>query len=161
MKIAVIARGISPFLVGGAENVTKGVVDGLRKRGHEIEVITKYEEEENRPEMGIEIDEEWSKDAALEASRFEPDVIYICGYWGESASLYVKDTPIVAMYHDVDLDLLPLSPDRYSRLEMITRRSIKRDDRIVVASQFVRDYYMKNFSAAEDKFFIGCSSTYL
>ncbi|VUT25777.1 MAG: glycogen synthase [Candidatus Methanolliviera sp. GoM_oil] len=154
MRIAVIAKGISPFVIGGAEKVTKEVVNHLRKRGHEIKVITKYKKEEDRHEIGIEIDEEWSRNAALEAMRFEPDVIYICRHWGESASLYVKDVPIVSMYHDIDLDLLPISPDRYSKLEEITRRCLKRDDKIVVASQLTRDYYIENFLADKDKFSI-------
>jgi glycosyltransferase involved in cell wall biosynthesis len=154
MRIAVIAKGISPFVIGGAEKVTEEVVNRLRKRGHEIKVITKYKKEEDRHEIGIEIDEEWSRNAALEAMRFEPDVIYICRHWGESVSLYIKDIPIVSMYHDIDLDLLPISPDRYSKLEEITRSCLRRDDKIVVASQLTRDYYIENFSADKDKFSI-------
>jgi len=154
MRIAVIAKGISPFVVGGAEKVTEEVVNRLKKRGHEVKVIMKYKKEDERPEIGIEIDEEWSRNAALEAMRFEPDVIYICRHWGEFASLYVKDIPIVSMYHDIDLDLLPISPDRYSKLEEITRRCLRRDNKIVVASQLTRDYYIKDFSADKDKFFV-------
>ncbi|MCL0087155.1 hypothetical protein M1O24_00030 [Dehalococcoidia bacterium] len=58
MRIAVIARGIWPLVIGGAE-----VVDGLS--GHELKVITKYKKEERRPEISVEIDEEWSIDLLL------------------------------------------------------------------------------------------------
>ncbi|MCL0065404.1 glycosyltransferase family 4 protein [Dehalococcoidia bacterium] len=150
MRIAVIARGIWPQVIGGAERVTKEVVDGLS--GHELKVITKYRKEERRPEIGVEIDEEWSKSAALQAVRFNPDVIYICRYWGESAALYIEDIPIVSMHHDIDLDLLPLLPDKYSRLEEMTMLCLERDARSVVASKLTRDYYIENFSAEEERF---------
>ena len=46
MRIAVIAKGISPFVVGGAEKVTEEMVNRLKKRGHEVKVITKYKKED-------------------------------------------------------------------------------------------------------------------
>ena len=38
-------------------------MDGLSD--HELKVITKYRKEERRPEIGVEIDEEWSIDLDL------------------------------------------------------------------------------------------------
>ena len=41
MRIAVISKGAWPQITGGAELVTHEVVRGLRKRGHEVLLVTK------------------------------------------------------------------------------------------------------------------------
>jgi glycosyltransferase involved in cell wall biosynthesis len=151
LKVAVIAKGISPYIIGGAERVTEKVVKGLREKGHEVKVITKYRKEENMPELGIEIDEDWSEKAAIDAMNFHPDIIYICRYWGESASIYIDGFPVVSMQHDPDLETLPLPRERYSKLSEITKRCLGRSDKIVTPSNYVKEYLIRNCSTKSDK----------
>lgn len=159
MRIAVIAKGIAPKIVGGAELVTAKIVEGLKKRGHEAIVITKpYDFRkvsgllEKRPELGSDIDLEWSEKAAKEAMEKKPDIIYICQYWGEAAAHYIdRKFPVVLMHHDIELEKLGFDKEFYGKLRDITAKSLKRADKIVVASKAVRDYLYNNFPESMGK----------
>ena len=77
MRIAVISKGAWPQITGGAELVTHEVVRGLRKRGHEVLLVTKEWEFEDgtRPEMSQIISWEWAPDAARRAVEYKPHVV--------------------------------------------------------------------------------------
>ena len=152
MRVAVIAKAIGEF--GGAEKVTQKVVEYLSER-HEVKVITMLDEDStDRGELGIMVDKEWSKSAAANAVKFDPDVIYVCSYWCETAPLYVKNYPVVTMHHDTELEALPISDKRRELLFKLTKIRIEKSDAIIVPSRYVMNYLSSRFYARKDKIFV-------
>ncbi len=152
MRVAVIAKAIGEF--GGAEKVTQRVVEYLSKR-HEVKVITMLDEDStDRGELGIMVDEEWSKSAAANAVKFDLDVIYVCGYWGETAPLYINNYPVVTMHHDTELEALPIAGEKKELLSTLTKMRIEKSDATIVPSRYVMEYLFSRFHASRGKVFI-------
>jgi glycosyltransferase involved in cell wall biosynthesis len=145
MKIAIIAKAIEPIICGGAENVTRNVYEGLKGAGLEVRLFSKYKTKPSlRPELGLEIDNNWSQKVAHEVIKWCPDVIYVSRYWGETTPLYIHDIPMVIMHHSTDIETYPISRTIKKYLLNITKKIIvKRNVINLVPSPLAKNYYKR------------------
>jgi len=100
------------------------------------------------------VDEEWSKNAAANAVKFDPDVIYVCGYWNETAPLYINNYPVVTMHHDTELEVLPIASERKELLSTLTKMRIEKSDATIVPTRYVMECLFSRFHASRGKVFI-------
>ena len=100
------------------------------------------------------VDEEWSKNAAANAVKFDPDVIYVCGYWNETAPLYINNYPVVTMHHDTELEALPIAGERKELLSTLTKMRIEKSDATIVPTRYVMECLFSKFHASRGKVFI-------
>ena len=154
MRIAVISKGAWPQITGGAELVTHEVVRGLRKRGHEVLLVTQEWESEDgtRPEMSQIINWEWAADAARRAVEYKAHVVYISQYWWEAAAIYLLETvPVVLMIHDLGFLEARLAPDMLYQMLHVWQRSLDRASYIIVSGKITREKLLLAFPQVEDK----------
>lgn len=154
MRIAVISKGTWPQITGGAELVTHKVVEGLRKRGHKVLLVTEEWELEDgtRPEMSQIISWEWAADAARRAVEYKPQVVYISQYWWEAAAISLVETvPVVLMIHDLGFLEARLAPDVLYQMLHVWQRSLDRASHIIVSGKITREKLLLAFPQVEDK----------
>ena len=154
VRIAVISKGAWPQITGGAELVTHEVVKGLKKRGHEVFLVTREWELKDgaRPEMSQIINWEWAADAARRAIEYMPHVVYISQYWWEAAAVYMVETiPVVLMVHDLGFLEARLAPDVLYQMLHVWQRSLERANHIIVSGKITREKLLLAFPRVEDK----------
>ena len=134
--------------------VVDKVVKGLRKKGHQVFIISKKWElvDGTRPEMSQIISWDWSKDAAARALKVKPDLVYITQYWWEGASLFIpKKIPVVLMVTDLGFLETNLDLDMLYQMIDVWHKSIKRADKFIVSGKITKERMLIAFPQVKNK----------